>query len=149
MELIKDLVAVKISLGIESIEFEADKIIGQLVYSKLEEFRDTFVHIEMITYCIGNEYLLVASQRTIRVNLEEVIHHAKILYGYVYGVMHYANTITDQDERLDYLEDKLKCSAFALDLQNLKVHKVDEIKLGLEQAKAWLDKLEAFTKGLK
>lgn len=31
MELIKDLVAVKISLGVESTEFEADNIIGQLI----------------------------------------------------------------------------------------------------------------------
>lgn len=149
MELIKDLVAVKISLGIESIEFEADNIIGQLIYSKLEEYRDSFVHIEMINYCIGYEYLMVASQNTIRVNLEEVIHHARILYGYVYGVVYYANTIIDQDERLDYLEDALKNSAFALDLQNVKARKVEEIKQGLEQAKVWLDKLEAFTKGLK
>ncbi|QMP19009.1 hypothetical protein FKOIJHOC_00061 [Acinetobacter phage Ab_121] len=149
MELIKDLVAVKISLGVESTEFEADNIIGQLVYSKLEEFRDTFVHIEMITYCIGNEYLMVANKRTIRVNLEEVLHHVKILYGYVFGVVHHVNTITDQDKKQDFLEDKLKCSAFALDLQNLKIREVEEIKLGLEQAKVWIDKLEVFTKGLK
>ncbi|QQV88851.1 hypothetical protein Liucustia_151 [Acinetobacter phage Liucustia] len=149
MELIKDLVAVKISLGVESTEFEADNIIGQLVYSKLEEFRVTFVHIEMITYCIGNEYLMVANKRTIRVNLEEVLHHVKILYGYVFGVVHHVNTITDQDKKQDFLEDKLKCSAFALDLQNLKIREVEEIKLGLEQAKVWIDKLEVFTKGLK
>ncbi|AYD85752.1 hypothetical protein Aci022_161 [Acinetobacter phage vB_AbaM_B09_Aci02-2] len=150
MELIRNVTVAKLSLGTVESEYQANDLLGQLVYSKFEEFRDNFISCEITDCYLGNDFVLVGQEDVIKSNLEEIHFQCNVLYDYVFDVVCHAGSLSDEDdEQGDYLYESLKKGTFAQDLHNLDYSDLDGIKMGLKQSKIWMDNLIKLIEELK
>lgn len=150
MELIKGVSVVKFSLGTENIEYGANDLIGQTVYSELEEFKDNFEHCDLRDCWIGSSYFLVASVDVIKSHLKEVYSKCLEVYNYVETVVSHADTLTNEnDEMNDYLWDSIRTGKFSDKLHNLDYSDLNNIKECLLSSKTWMDKFLKFIEDLE
>lgn len=144
MELKHNQVFFEPTMGNDKESYNADTVFGQKLYNLCveasREFKFTFSHEQ--NYQFGTGFVFVGSQANISRVVYLLLGQLQKFINQVDDIYRNGMAISDADDRLDYLHQKFKIEMGSDNFSSsFEYDNLSEIKLGIDEGRAWLEKL--------